>query len=231
MDEPVFSQDQTGFDGYLRTFCAGEYKEFKRAIQTTKQSYKRMSTTAFREVNDRVSRDPFFKRTVASLQNLVMSKRYLKNGLMETVLLLNAGFKPEEAYVVPRQQMTVPSELTAQIFPFADEVGDVSELELSGKGTVADKERHAAALGFCMLLKALRTALLQDMALLSYNPFYHRMVRGISIMLTPPFQDYRFVTFTQDTLEHSWGKDFQALIKETPRAHELGYVVPDTTYL
>ncbi|ORX70489.1 hypothetical protein DL89DRAFT_266697 [Linderina pennispora] len=219
MDEPVFSQDKSGFDDSLRKHCASEYNEFKRVIQTGKQSFKRMTTKTFHEVNHQLNQSRLFRSTVTSLQNLVMSKRYLQNGLMEKIL---------EAFVIPRQQLVVPDELTEQIFPFADGVADFPGWE--APGDVADKERHLAALNFCNLLKALRTALLQDMALLSYNPFYHRMVRGISIMLTPPFQDYRFVTLTQDTLEHSWGKDFQALIKETPRAHELGFVVPDNAY-
>ncbi|KAJ1956808.1 hypothetical protein EC988_001157 [Linderina pennispora] len=228
MDEPVFSQDKSGFDDSLRKYCASEYNEFKRAIQTGKQSFKRMTTKTFHEVNHQLNQSRLFRSTVTSLQNLIMSKRYLQNGLMEKILLLNSGFRPSEAFVIPRQQLVVPDELAEQIFPFADGVADFPGWE--APGDVADKERHLAALNFCNLLKALRTALLQDMALLSYNPFYHRMVHGISIMLTPPFQDYRFVTLTQDTLEHSWGKDFQALIKEVPRAHELGFVVPDNAY-
>ncbi|KAJ2728857.1 hypothetical protein H4R23_003575, partial [Coemansia sp. Cherry 401B] len=193
-DQPLFHNDSALRDAHLEQFCGSLYNEFIEGAERGTQQYKYMTSAAYDAVDTALSSSMLLRNSVSAVQNMYVTRRSLQNGHCASIQLANAGFpaSKSKAYSVPRQSYAISRSLEEMIFPFADELPRYDDLIRRG----ANPGTWDAIVGFCNLLKILRTALLQDMAIMFDMPFYRRMLQGSTIMSSDIFHSLAFISST-----------------------------------
>ncbi|KAJ2501543.1 hypothetical protein GGH96_001864 [Coemansia sp. RSA 1972] len=229
-DQPLFHIDPALYDDELEQFCGDIYAEFVEGASRGVQRFKYTTESALEAITDALTSSKLLRNAVSTAQNMYVTQRSLQNGHCADVQLANAGFGSEKratTYNVPRHKHAVPQHIEEQIFPFVDDLPRCDELaDLGGSPELWD-----TIVRFCNMLKVLRTALLQDMAILCDIPFYRRMLRGTAIFSSDVFQSIHFVKGADKIRKHSWIFDFLPLVENTPRDIKLAYVVPCTAFV
>ncbi|KAJ2791206.1 hypothetical protein GGI18_001299, partial [Coemansia linderi] len=192
-DEPLFQDGAALSDAHLQDFCDEHYREYKRAFEQGKQTYKCISQRTFAAMDVALSSSRMLRGAVSSSRTLHATQRVLQNGIYDKMLVSIAGFSTDsraQPYHIARQHHGSFAEYEDVIFPFADYVPAYSENGLIG----IEANHRQAIVGFCNVLKLLRTVLLQDAALMLYTPFYRQMLKhssvfGQSVFLSDHFRD------------------------------------------
>ncbi|KAJ2323692.1 hypothetical protein IWW51_003634, partial [Coemansia sp. RSA 2702] len=225
-DQPLFHNDSALRDAHLEQFCGSLYNEFIEGAERGTQRYKYMTSAAYDAVDTALSSSMLLRNSVSAVQNMYVTRRSLQNGHCASIQLANAGFpaSKSKAYSVPRQSYAISRSLEEMIFPFADELPRYDDLIRRG----ANPGTWDAIVGFCNLLKILRTALLQDMAIMFDMPFYRRMLQGSTIMSSDIFHSLAFISSTDHIRDLSWSSDFLPLVESQPCDSRLPRVVPYT---
>ncbi|KAJ2370694.1 hypothetical protein H4S01_000185 [Coemansia sp. RSA 2610] len=223
-DQPLFHNDSALRDAHLEQFCGSLYNEFIEGAERGTQQYKYMTSAAYDAVDTALSSSMLLRNSVSAVQNMYVTRRSLQNGHCASIQLANAGFpaSKSKAYSVPRQSYAISRSLEEMIFPFADELPRYDDLIRRG----ANPGTWDAIVGFCNLLKILRTALLQDMAIMFDMPFYRRMLQGSTIMSSDIFHSLAFISSTDHIRDLSWSSDFLPLVESQPCDSRLPRVVP-----
>ncbi|KAJ1891049.1 hypothetical protein LPJ81_005816 [Coemansia sp. IMI 209127] len=154
---------------------------------------------------------------------MYITSRFLQLPIFETVQMRNSGFDTRHSsasYGILRQQYSVPSDLEHSVFPFAEAIPDFDVTSDDPE----EKVQRDTITGFCSMLKALRTVLLQDMSILFDVPFYRRMLQGNALMCSETFQRPDFMGFSEDIRSKAWDSDFLPLVELTPKHHILSLV-------
>ncbi|KAJ2795250.1 hypothetical protein H4R20_005945, partial [Coemansia guatemalensis] len=225
--QPLFHTDPALEDDHLAQFCGDIYDEFREAIGEGRQRRKYISSQARGALSSALMSSALLKNRVATTGNVYMTRKSLQNGICFDVQLANAGFTAKDnkpSYHIPRQGFSVPKALEEMIFPFADELPDFDDIPNNEGGI----DLRSSVVGFCNMLKLLRTTLLQDQMILFDNTFYRRMLQDNSVLSSEVFQTMEFVSGSDSIRDVSWSSDFLPLVTHMPRDAALSRVVPCT---
>ncbi|PIA13405.1 hypothetical protein COEREDRAFT_83518 [Coemansia reversa NRRL 1564] len=229
-NQPLFHTSPVLEDDHLAQFCGDIYDEFREAVGEGQQRRKYISAQARIALNSALNSSAFLKNTIAATGNVYMTRRSLQNGVCFDVQLANAGFCVKDSkpsYHIPRQGFNVPKALEERIFPFVDELPDFDDIPNIEGGI----DLRSSVVGFCNMLKLLRTTLLQDQMILFDNTFYRRMLQNNSVLSSDIFQSMEFISSSDYIRDVSWSSDFLPLVANMPRDVALSQVVPCTTPL
>ncbi|KAJ2082890.1 hypothetical protein H4R24_001220 [Coemansia sp. RSA 988] len=223
--QPLFNANPALSDDHLAQFCGDIYDEFCETVGEGRQRRKYISSPARGALIDSLVSSALLKNTVAATGNVYMTRKSLQNGICVDVQLANAGFCAKDnkpTYHIPRQGFNVPKILEERIFPFADQLPDFDDIPNNEGGI----NLRSSVVGFCNMLKLLRTTLLQDQMILFDNTFYRRMLQGNPVLSSDIFQSMEFVSSSDSIRDVSWSSDFLPLVKHMPRDAALSRVVP-----
>ncbi|KAJ2414423.1 hypothetical protein GGI10_002398 [Coemansia sp. RSA 2530] len=224
-DEPLFQDGAALSDAHLQDFCDEHYREYKRAFEQGKQTYKCISQRTFAAMDVALSSSRMLRGAVSSSRTLHATQRVLQNGIYDKMLVSIAGFSTDsraQPYHIARQHHGSFAEYEDVIFPFADYVPAYSENGLIG----IEANHRQAIVGFCNVLKLLRTVLLQDAALMLYTPFYRQMLKHSSVFGQSVFLSDHFRDKVEAAGEALMTVECMPMYSGTPRDTRLGRVVP-----
>ncbi|KAJ2472888.1 hypothetical protein GGI02_001270 [Coemansia sp. RSA 2322] len=226
MSEPLFRCGTATSDEHLINICGDHYQEYQQEIESGKQTYKFMSTRTRSMVEEALSASPLLRNTVSSSKSLCMTRRVLQNGVYENALVSAAGFpigSDSVPYSISRHVFKAPVELEESIFPFADYLPE----SIDGGDNGTEMDQRLATVGFCNMLKTLRTALLQDSGLLMHTPFYCQMLKKSCVFKESIFHDAEFLASFGDICENLTDSDYMPMYASIPRDIRLSHVVPE----
>ncbi|KAJ2866422.1 hypothetical protein GGH94_001541 [Coemansia aciculifera] len=225
VDEPLFQGGASLRDAHLLEFCDEHYREYQRAFEHGKQTYKCISQRTFTAMEMALSSSRMLKGAVSSARTLYATQRVLQNGVYDDMLVSNAGFSIDsraQPYHIARQHCTTFTEYEYTIFPFADYLPSHSEANHNG----VEMDQRQAIIGFCNMLKSLRTVLLQDAALMLYTPFYRQMLKHSSVFGLPVFLSDEFRDKAEAAGQTLVTVECMPMYGSMPRDIRLGKVVP-----
>ncbi|KAJ2007668.1 hypothetical protein GGI04_001437 [Coemansia thaxteri] len=222
MSEPLFRCGTATSDEHLINICGDHYQEYQQEIESGKQTYKFMSTRTRSMVEEALSASPLLRNTVSSSKSLCMTRRVLQNGVYENALVSAAGFpigSDSVPYSISRHVFKAPVELEESIFPFADYLPE----SIDGGDNGTEMDQRLATVGFCNMLKTLRTALLQDSGLLMHTPFYCQMLKKSCVFKESIFHDAEFLASFGDICENLTDSDYMPMYASIPRDIRLSH--------
>ncbi|KAJ2747205.1 hypothetical protein GGI20_000726 [Coemansia sp. BCRC 34301] len=226
MSEPLFQDGAALCDAHLLDFCDGHYREYQSEFEKGNQAYKSISQRTYTAMGTALNSSRMLKGTVSSSRTLLATQRVLQNGVYDEALVSIAGFSTDsraQPYHISRQHNnTLFAGLEETIFPFADYIPDFTK---SGHSDIDGNQRQATV-GFCNMLKLLRTALLQDAALLLYTPFYRQMLMHSSVFGSPIFLSDTFRDKADICGEALMAADCMPMYATMPQDTRLGKVRP-----
>ncbi|KAJ2251053.1 hypothetical protein GGI13_003941 [Coemansia sp. RSA 455] len=224
-DEPLFRDGAALRDAHLLEFCDEHYREYQRAFDLGKQTYKCISQRTFTAMEMALNSSRMLKGAVSSSKTLYATQRILQNGVYDDMLVSIAGFSTDsraQPYHIARQHCVSFTEYEDTIFPFADYLPSYSETSHNG----VEMDQRLAIIAFCNVLKTLRTTLLQDAALMLYTPFYRQMLRHSSVFGLPVFMSEKFRDKAEAAGEMLMTAECMPMYGSIPRDIRLGKVVP-----
>ncbi|KAJ2490312.1 hypothetical protein IWW37_003269 [Coemansia sp. RSA 2050] len=225
VDEPLFQGGAALSDAHLLDFCDEHYREYQRAFKQGKQTYKCISQRTFAAMDEALNSSRMLRGAVSSSRTLHVTQRALQNGVYDDMLVSIAGFSMDsraQPYHIARQHHGSFAEYEEVIFPFADYLPVHSETSHIG----IEVNHRQAIVGFCNVLKLLRTVLLQDAALMLYTPFYRQMLKHSNVFGQPVFLSDHFRDKAEAAGEALMTVECMAMYSGTPQDTRLGRVVP-----
>ncbi|KAJ2625800.1 hypothetical protein GGI26_000261 [Coemansia sp. RSA 1358] len=224
MDQPLFGGRGSTGDEYLRSFCGELYSEFEASITNRQRVYKHIHNATYKHMAAAVSSSTMLNNVVSLNGTIFATKQFLQRNLYEATQILNSGFSSNSrsyTYHIERQHIHINTALKASVFPFADEIPDYDDLDLSNAEIIG---RRDAAMRFCNTLKLLRTVLIQDMAVMFDILFYRQMLRGSVLLCSDTFQQSEFITISDRYRSRVWNSDIMALAANAPHSHILASI-------
>ncbi|KAJ2818445.1 hypothetical protein GGI24_005092, partial [Coemansia furcata] len=228
-DEPLFQGGEALSDVHLLDFCGEHYREYQRAFEHGKQTYKCISQRTFAAMESALTTSRMLRGAVSSSKTLYATQRALQNGVYDDMLVSIAGFSTDsraQPYHIARQHCVSFAEYEESIFPFADYLPSYSETSHNG----VEMNQRQAIIGFCNMLKSLRTVLLQDAALMLYTPFYRQMLKHNSVFGLSVFMSDRFRDKAETAGEALMTAECMPMYGSIPRDIRLGKVLPALRY-
>ncbi|KAJ2907495.1 hypothetical protein GGI21_003831, partial [Coemansia aciculifera] len=224
--EPLFQDGAALSDVHLLNFCGEHYRGYQSEFEQGKQAYKSMSQRTYAAVETSLNSSPMLKGAVSLSRTLHATQRMLQNGLHDEMLASIAGFSTDpraQPYHISRQNNHVLfADFEETIFPFADYLPAFSETSQNG----IEFNQRQTIVGFCNVLKLLRTTLIQDTALLLYAPLYRQMLMHSSVFGSPIFLSDSFRDKADALGEALMTSDCMPMYGSMPKDIRLGKVRP-----